>query len=83
VSAAPRSADAGSTIRLIGGSTLCILSIAGALFGFISLIQVLDAGGYGTPAMRNELVVLGVAGAGLAAGIAIVIWDIAMRYEKK
>ena len=77
------SQDSGSTIRLIGGSALCILSIAGALYGFVSLIHVLDAGGYGSPAMRQQLVVLGAAGAGLAGGIATLIWDIAMRYEKK
>jgi hypothetical protein len=77
------SQDSGSTIRLIAGSTLCILSIAGALYGFVSLIQVLDAGGYGSSAMRQQLVVLGVAGAGLAGGIATLIWVVAMRYEKK
>jgi hypothetical protein len=42
---------------------------------------VLERGGYGTPAVRDALIVLGVAGALLAAGIATVIWDISKRYE--
>src|SRR4029079_2903218 len=75
VSGSPsRPPDSGSTIRVIAGSALCILSIAGALYGFVSLIQVLDGGGYGSPAMRHQLVVLGAAGAGLAGGIATLIW---------
>ena len=32
--------------------------------------------------MRYALVILGVAGAMLSAGIATLIWDIAKRYER-
>jgi hypothetical protein len=42
---------------------------------------VLEGGGYGTTAMRTSLVILGFAGALLAAGIATLIWEIAKRYE--
>ena len=71
----------GSTLRLLIGATLVITAVSTALIGFVRLITVLENGGYGTGAMRAALFVLGVAGALLAAGIAIVIWDIAKRYE--
>ena len=53
------------------------------LIGFVRLIRLLEGGGYGTPAMRGALVILGVAGALFATGIATVIWDVAKRYEHR
>ena len=73
--------DQGSTVRLVIGAGLTVTAIAGALIGFVRLIMVLEGGGYGTPAMRYALVILGAAGACLAGGIATLIWDIAKRYE--
>lgn len=77
---APRP-DQGSTLRLLIGATLTLTAIILALVGFVRLIAVLEGGGYGTPAMRAALVVLGTSGALLAAGIATLIWEIAKRYE--
>jgi hypothetical protein len=74
--------DGGSVIRLIAGAVLVIGALSGATIAFVRLTQVLDAGGYGTGAMRNVLIMLGVAGACLGAGIATLIWDIAKRYER-
>ena len=68
-------------MRLLIGSVLVIAAIAGTVIGFVRLILVLDAGGYGTSAMRWALFILAVAGSVLAAGIATVIWEIAKRYE--
>jgi hypothetical protein len=73
----------GSTLRLIIGSVLAVGSVLTAVFGFVTLIRTLEGGGYGTPAMRQALVILGAAGAGLGAGVAIIIWDISKRYENK
>jgi len=53
-----------------------------AILGFARLVDVLDHGGYGTPPMRNALLILGGAGAGLASGLATLIWDIAKRFER-
>jgi uncharacterized membrane protein len=78
---APDGRDRGSDWRLVIGALLIIVALATALFGFVSLIRVLEGGGYGTDAMRGTLVILGSAGALLSAGIAIVIWDVAKRYE--
>jgi hypothetical protein len=73
----------GSGLRLVIGSTLAIASVLTAVFGFVTLIRTLEGGGYGTPAMREALFILGAAGAGLGAGVATIIWDISQRYENK
>jgi hypothetical protein len=73
--------DHGSALRLIIGAGLLVAAVSLALIGFVRLIAVLEAGGYGTPAMRNALFVLGLAGGCLAGGIATLIWDIAKRFE--
>jgi hypothetical protein len=57
--------------------------MATAAIGFSRLFNLLEAGGYGTPAMRTALVILGVAGACLATGIATLIWEISKRYEHR
>lgn len=71
----------GSGARLLGGAVLIIVALVTAVYGFLSLVRVLDGGGYGTAAMRWAFVLLGTAGALLAGGIATLIWDIAKRYE--
>lgn len=68
---------------MIFGAVLAVGSVFMAVFGFINLIRTLEGGGYGTPAMRQALFILGCAGAGLGAGVATVIWDISKRYENK
>lgn len=71
----------GSTFRLLAGTVLLIVAFAMAVFGFLSLVRVLDGGGYGTPPMRRALAILGAAGACFAGGVATLIWDVAKRYE--
>ena len=73
----------GSILGLLIGVVLIVVALATVLIGFVRLITLLEAGGYGTPAMRTAFVVLGIAGALLAAGIATVIWDVGKRYEVK
>jgi formate hydrogenlyase subunit 3/multisubunit Na+/H+ antiporter MnhD subunit len=71
----------GSILRFVVGVLLCAGSIVVTIYGFFRLASVLEGGGYGTPAVRDALVVLGFAGALLAAGIATIIWDVSNRYE--
>ena len=61
---------------------LVIIAFSSAAIGFVRLTTTLDQGGYGTPAMRFALFILGIAGACLGAGIVTLIWDIAKRYER-
>lgn len=70
-------------MRLLAGALLILVAITVTVYGFFNLASVLESGGYGTPAMRRALAVLGGAGALLAAGIAIMIWDISQRYERR
>lgn len=79
----PRPSDRGSTLRLLTGLVFTIVAMATAAIGFSRLFNLLEAGGYGTPAMRTALVILGVAGACLATGIATLIWEISKRYEHR
>jgi hypothetical protein len=76
------SSDRGSGIRLTVGFLLFFGSLLIAILGFVRLVGVLDRGGYGTPPMRDALLILGAAGAGLAGGLATLIWDIAKRFER-
>ena len=71
----------GSLLRLLTGVLLFIVAIVVAMYGFLSLVRILEGGGYGTPPMRRALATLGVAGACFAGGIATLIWEIAKRYE--
>jgi uncharacterized membrane protein YuzA (DUF378 family) len=79
----PRPSDRGSTLRLLTGLVFTIVAMATAAIGFSRLFNLLEAGGYGTPAMQTALVILGVAGACLATGIATLIWEISKRYEHR
>ena len=55
-------------MRLVVGVTCCVVALAITVYGFLRLTSVLEHGGYGTAAVRDALVVLGGAGALLAAG---------------
>jgi hypothetical protein len=74
--------DSGSLARLFVGIALLVGALGIGVFGFFNLATVLDGGGYGTPAVRNALIVLGAAGGCLAAGVATVIWDLSKRFER-
>lgn len=78
----PEAARARSSPRLLIGFVLLLLALVVAVVGFVRLINVLERGGYGSPEMRWVLLILGTAGAGLAAAIATLIWDVAKRYER-
>ncbi len=76
-----RSPRRGSIRRFLVGVLLCVVALGTTVYGFFHLASVLEQGGYGTPAVRDALIVLGLAGALLAAGIATIIWDVSNRYE--
>lgn len=73
----------GSTLRVLAGAVCLVVGVALSMIGFVRLVMVLDRGGYGTSGVSMALVILGLAGACLAAGIATIIWDVAKRYEQR
>jgi hypothetical protein len=81
ISESERVTGPGSVARLVFGALLLLAAAILAIYGFLRLGAVLEGGGYGTPAVRQALVILGLAGAAFAAGIAILIWEISQRYR--
>jgi hypothetical protein len=51
-------------------------------FGFAQLAAALEGPGYGSPAVRNVLIVLGITGAALGAGVCLMIWEGAARLRR-
>jgi disulfide bond formation protein DsbB len=49
--------------------------------GFMLLIAAMQAGERGTRPFFNALAVLGVGGGLMAAGIALLIWEMSIRYD--
>jgi hypothetical protein len=80
--ASPPGRGGGSPLRWLVGIVLFLAALVIAAFGFQQLITVLESGGYGTTPMIQALVVLGTAGACLACAIALLIWEVAKRYER-
>jgi hypothetical protein len=63
------------------GAVLLVAAVVMAAYGLLRLGWVLEGGGYGTPAVPRALAILGLAGASLATGIALLIWEISQRYR--
>jgi hypothetical protein len=49
--------------------------------GFIQMIRALEAGGYGTSSNTIAFAWLGLGGALLGLGVALLIWEISVRYN--
>ena len=71
----------GSVVRMLLGALMLVAALLLTIFGLLRLGSVLEGGGYGTPAVRQALVVLGLAGGAGATGIALLIWEIGLRYR--
>jgi hypothetical protein len=68
-----------SSWRLALGAILTITAIMTIVLGFVFLIEALEGPGYGSPQVRNALILLGAAGAALGGGISLLIWEGAAR----
>jgi hypothetical protein len=71
----------GSPARYIGGMVCLIGAMVTLMAGFIQMIAALERGGYGTSSNTLAFVTLGAGGALLALGIALLIWEISIRYN--
>jgi hypothetical protein len=71
----------GSPARYIGGM-VCLMGAMVALpGGFIQMVRSLERGGYGTSVMTYAFAWLGVGGGLLGLGIALLIWELSVRYD--
>lgn len=68
-----------SALRLLAGALIFLVAIITMMIGFVHLNGALEGSGYGSPEVRNALIVLGAAGAALGAGICLLIWEGAAR----
>jgi hypothetical protein len=49
--------------------------------GFIQMIRALESGGYGTSSNTLAFATLGLGGAFLGVGMALVIWELSVRHN--
>lgn len=73
--------QAGSPIRYVLGAVCLIGAMVALPAGFILLVRALDRGGYGTERVTYALLTLGLGGGLLGLGIALLIWEISVRYN--
>jgi hypothetical protein len=49
--------------------------------GFVMMVRVLETAGYGSSGVTGALAVLGAGGGLLGMGIALLIWELSIRYD--
>ena len=69
-----------SFARTLVGVVSLVASLVVIAAGFVWLVTGLEAGGYGTWSVTTALGILGLGGGLLALGIAVLIWEMSVRY---
>jgi hypothetical protein len=72
-----------SDARLAVGILVLLGAVATALVGLTRLGAAIDLGQAGAPIVRGALVILGVAGGGVAVGICLLIWEFTARLARR
>jgi hypothetical protein len=73
--------DQKSFVRALLGVLSLVAAIVVVAAGFTLLVAAMQAGERGTRPFFNAVAVLGVGGGLLAAGIALLIWEMSIRYD--
>jgi hypothetical protein len=71
----------GSPARYVAGMVSLIAAMVTLPAGFIQMVRALEHGGYGTSSNTLAFVTLGFGGAFLGLGIALLIWEVSIRYN--
>ena len=77
----PPSRDQQSFVRALVGLLSLVASLVVVGVGMVMLVAAMNAGERGTGPWYGALAVLGVGGGLLAAGIALLIWEMSIRYD--
>jgi hypothetical protein len=77
----PATAPSQSILRTITGVVCLLGSLVVLPAGFIMMVRALESGGYGSQVVTRALAVLGVGGGLLGVGIALLIWELSVRYN--
>ena len=71
----------GSPVRYVTGMICLLLAMVTLPIAFIQMVQALNRGGYGTSSVTAALLLLGLGGAFLGFGIALMIWELSVRHN--
>ena len=71
----------GSPTRYIAGMVCLMGAMVTLPAGFIQMIRALEHGGYATSSNTIAFATLAVGGGFLGLGIALLIWEISIRYN--
>ena len=71
----------GSTTRYVMGMVSLIGAMVTIPAGFIQMIGALERGGYGTTSNTIAFAWLGLGGGLLGLGMALLIWELSVRYN--
>jgi hypothetical protein len=77
----PAGPQRGSSTRYIAGMVCLMGAMVTLPAGFIQMIRALEHGGYGTSSNTLAFATLCVGGGFLGLGIALLIWEISIRYN--
>jgi TRAP-type C4-dicarboxylate transport system permease small subunit len=69
-----------SVLRAIGGVVCLVASFVVLPAGFILMVGALESSGYGSAGVTRGLAVLAAGGGLLGLGIALLIWELSVRY---
>jgi hypothetical protein len=70
-----------SILRTISGAVCLVASLVVLPAGFVMMVRALERSGYGSPAVTQSLTVLAAGGGLLGLGIALLIWELSVRYN--
>ena len=72
-----------SPLRTIAGVVCLVGSLVVLPAGFIMMVRALESAGYGSGVVTRALAVLAAGGGLLGLGIALLIWELSVRYGVK
>lgn len=71
----------GSTVRYVSGVISLVMSLVVLAGSFVQMVRALEATGYGSRGVTTALIWMGVGGGLLGFGIAMLIWELSVRYD--
>ena len=70
-----------SVLRAISGAVCLASSLVVLPAAFIMMVRALETSGYGSPDVTRALAVLAAGGGLLGLGMALLIWELSVRYN--
>ncbi len=77
----PAGPQLGSPARYVAGMVCLIGAMVTIPAGFVQMIRALEGGGYGTTSNTVALMWIALGGGLLGLGIALMIWELSIRYN--